>query len=481
MEEKQRVLAGYEPTALFEHFENISAIPRGSGNEAGIAAYLCAFARERGLEYRTDTLHNVLIQKPASPGFETRPPVILQGHTDMVCEKNADVEHDFLRDGLKLRVEDGWLSAEGTTLGGDDGAAVAIMLAVLEDEAAAHPALECVFTTQEETGMDGANGFDWSLVRGRTLINLDSETPGVATVSCAGGATGCVRFRAQPQPCADRALRVSVSGLAGGHSGADIHLGRANAVLTLCRILSETADRAPLRLVSLDGGSKANAIPRECAAVIAVEDAPAAEARIKEAARRMKKELSAADAGFCVRTEPVPAEQALSDGDTRRILSFASLVPNGVQTRTPDAPELVESSSSLGIVRTEDGETVFTVMPRSSADSRLDLLIRKIELLAGLLGARAEFFDRHPGWAFAPESRVRKVYLETYREQTGTEARVEAIHAGLECGVIGQKLGGLDAVSIGPDLRDIHTPDERMELRSFADTYALVKRMLEKL
>ena len=478
---QKRVLPGYEPAALFEYFEDISAIPRGSGNEAGIAAYLCAFAEKTGLEYHTDALHNVLIRKPASPGFEAHPPVILQGHTDMVCEKNADVAHDFLRDGLRLRVDGGWLSAEGTTLGGDDGAAVAMMLAILGDEKAEHPALECVFTVQEETGMDGAVGFDWSLVRGRTMINLDSETPGVATVSCAGGATGSIRFSAEAQPVGGRALRVSVTGLAGGHSGADIHLGRANAILTLCRILSETAEKTPLRLGSLNGGNKSNAIPRECDAVIAVEDAAEARAQIAAAAERVRNELCAADAGFSVKTEEAPAEEALSAEDTRRILAFASLVPNGVQSRTPDVPELVESSSSLGIVRTEAGETVFTVMPRSSAESRLDLIIRKISLLAGLLGAQADFVDRYPGWEYAPASRVRDVYLAAYRETTGTEARVEAIHAGLECGVIGQKLGGMDAVSIGPDLRDIHTPDERMQLDSFAETFALVKRMLAML
>ncbi len=477
---KNRVLAGYEPAALFEHFENISAIPRGSGNEAGIAAYLCDFAKNHGLESHTDALHNVLIKKPATPGREARPPVVLQGHTDMVCEKNAGVEHDFLRDGLRLRVDDGWLSAEGTTLGGDDGAAVAIMLALLEDDSFPHPALECVFTTQEETGMDGALGFDWSLVRGRTLINLDSEALDVATVSCAGGATGEIRFSCAPQPYGGQALRVFVSGLAGGHSGTDIRHGRANSVITLCRMLSEAAQKTPLRICSLNGGCKSNAIPRECEAVIAVEDPAAAETALRESADRISKELTAADAAFRAEISPATAETAFSASDTRRLLAFAALVPNGVQSRSPAAPELVESSSSLGVVRTQGDAVTFTVMPRSSVDSRLDSIIMKINILAQTLGADCAFRERHPGWAYAANSPIRERYLETYREYFGTEARAEAIHAGLECGVISQKLGGIDAVSIGPEMRDIHTPDERMNLRSFADAYALTARMLGK-
>lgn len=476
----ERVLAGYEPAALFAHFENISAIPRGSGNEAGVAAYLCDFAEKHGLEYHTDALHNVLIKKSATAGYESHPPVVLQGHTDMVCEKNEDVEHDFLRDGLRLRVDDGWLSAEGTTLGGDDGAAVAIMLALLEDDAIPHPALECVFTTQEETGMDGALGFDWSLVRGRTLINLDSEALDVATVSCAGGATGKIRFDSEPQPCGGKALRIFVTGLAGGHSGADIHLGRANSIITLCRILSETSEKTPIRIASLNGGSKSNAIPRECAAVIAVGDAETAEKAALEAADRIAAELTAADAEFRVEIGPAEADSAFSEADTKRLLAFTALTPNGVQTRSPAAPELVESSCSLGVVRTEGGSVTFTVMPRSSVDSRLDYLIMKINMLAETLGADCAFVDRHPGWAYAAESPIRDAYLETYKEYFGTEARAEAIHAGLECGIISQKLGGIDAVSVGPEMHDIHTPSERMNLQSFADAYALTVRVLGK-
>ena len=476
------VLFGYEPQKLYEHFENISAIPRGSGNEKGIADYLCAFAETRGLAYNRDALHNVLIKKAGTTGYETHAPVILQGHTDMVCEKNEDTAHDFLRDGLKLVVRDGWLYADGTTLGADDGAAVAIMLALLEDDTAEYPPLECMFTVQEETGMDGAYGFDYTKLAGRTLINLDSEALDVATVSCAGGVVSDLTFTLKKQPVAGTQLKLSLTGLAGGHSGVDIHKGRANAVRLMGTLLARLAAQTPLRLSAIHGRNKSNAIPRECSAWIVTDDAQTAAAQLADIADGLKAGLCAEDSGFQISVDAAQTvPTAFSSEDTLRLLRCINDVPNGVLSYTPAAPELVEASSNLGIVRT-DGETVtLTLMPRSSSEIKLDAIIGQIDALAGELGAQVAHHDRHPGWEYAPESRIRAVYTAAYEALFDATPKTEAIHAGLECGIIGEKLGGIDAVSIGPDMREIHTPNEHLNLKSFADAYALVKAMLARL
>ena len=475
----QYIIHGYEPERLFAHFEEISAIPRGSGNEAGIADHLVRFAQAHGLAHARDALNNVFIRKEATPGFEGRPAVLLQGHTDMVCEQNAGTEHDFLHEGLDLEVENGWLRAKGTTLGADDGAAVAIMLTLLESDSTPHPALECLFTTHEETGMDGALGFDYSQITSRTLINLDSEAMGVATVSCAGGVTSTVTLPCQTSPCPGRALRLSVTGLAGGHSGADIHLGRANAIRFLAQLLTD-AGIDDLRIVSIEGGSKTNAIPRECEAVIRT-DAPDAEERLRAQFARMKAALVPADAGCSLSIEACDAERAYAPDDAGRILKCLTQMPCGVLSFTPDAPELVESSANEGILKSDETGVSLTLMPRANVDAKLDAIIAQIDALASSLGGRVAHSERHPGWAYAPQSPVRDAYLACYRKLFGKEARAEAIHAGLECGIMSQRLPGLDAVSIGPDMVGIHTPDERLDLQSFADCCRLVEEMLKTL
>ncbi|MGI6264742.1 MAG: aminoacyl-histidine dipeptidase [Acutalibacteraceae bacterium] len=470
------VLDGYEPRRLYQFFEEISAIPRGSGNEAGIAGYLCAFAEKNGLECYRDGLNNVLIKKPAGAGYETHPPVILQGHTDMVCEQNAGTGHDFEREGLRLRVEDGWLSAEGTTLGADDGVAVAIMLALLEDDTLAHPPLECLFTVQEETGMDGAIRFDYDRLAGRTMINLDSESLDVATVSCAGGVTGEMTLSAPRTRTDGTGLVLTLTGLAGGHSGADIHRGRGNAVRLMGRLLTGAGEKTPLRLAAIDGGNKANAIPRECTAAVITGEPDAFRQAVQTLADAIRRECRPEDAGFALAVTPGEETNAFSPADTRRILGAVGLAPNGVTATLPTGG--VETSCSLGIVRTAGDTVTLTFMPRSSRESRLDEMQSRLELLAGCLGGAVTFHDRHPGWAYADESRIREIYRRAYRRRFGKDPKIEAIHAGLECGIFSQRLPGLDAVSFGPEAVAIHTPDERLNLRSFADAYALTRDML---
>ena len=477
-----RILENYEPKRACFHFENISAIPRGSGNEKGIADYLVSFAEQNGLWYHRDGINCVLIKKPASKGYEDHAPVILQGHTDMVCEKNLDTVHDFEKDGLKLKVKDGWLEAEGTTLGADDGVAVAIMLAILEDKSAAHPPLECLFTVMEETGMDGALDFDYSLLEGRTMINLDSEDLDCATVSCAGGATTTMTVNCDTSTRKNKLLKVTLKGLAGGHSGVEINKGRANANILMARLLSALYDKRPFNLVSINGGNKTNAIPRECEAVIAVFDPEDSKETLLEAAKVVSNELCDEDAGFKLHINKANGSDfVMTYKDTSRVLRAICLLPNGVMAFSRDIKGLVETSSNLGIVRTDGQAVRLITMERSSVDSKLDYVMKQFDMLGRCVDATVEHSERHPGWEYAREGRIRDVYFESFKKLFGYEPKFEAIHAGLECGIIGRSLGKVDTVSFGPKVVDIHTPDEKLDLKSFKDGYELVLEMLKKL
>lgn len=483
MTDNERVLKGFEPEPLFAFFEDICAIPHGSSNEEKIADYICDFAKQRGLEYYRDSIHNVLIKKEGSAGFENAPPVLLQGHTDMVCEKNSDTIHDFEAEGLKLKVDSGWLYAEGTTLGADDGTAVAAMLAVLDDKNAVHPPLECLFTVQEETGMTGAFEFDYSKIKAKTMINLDSESLDVATVSCAGGVKTQIKYVCDMYKLQNKPLKVSIKGLAGGHSGADIALERGNANKLMGRLLASLYNETPINLVSVCGGNKANAIPRECEAVISVLDYEETKEKLLDMAKTIQNELPSEDSEFKIRIEKAKncGENMFSYKDTSRILSAICLLPDGVITKSRDIAGLVESSSNLGVITTQGNAVELTAMPRSSVESRLDDIMLKMELLAKNTGAEIFHHDRYPGWRYAKQSRIRDIYKSTFKELCGHEAKTAAEHAGLECGIIGNKLGGVDAVSIGPCILEIHTPNERLDLKSFADFYELLLAMLRKM
>lgn len=475
------LLQNYEPATLFRFFEEISAIPRGSGNEKGIADYLCRFAEARGLRYYRDALHNVILYKAPSPGYENEPAVALQGHTDMVCEKNAGTVHDFEKDPLSLVVEDGWLRADGTTLGGDDGAAVAIMLAILADDTLPHPALECIFTVQEETGLGGASFLDGSKISAKKMINLDSEEEGVAVASCAGSLNTHFLLSADEVPFAGACLQISISGLKGGHSGSDIDAGRQNAVLLMGRLLSMLYREEPFNLLSLSGGGKRNAIPRECEAVIAVQQRDSAAEKLKALAAALRPELCAEDAGLRVKISKHPAAETMqSYKATSSILSFLSLLPNGVLSMSASRPGLVESSSNLGIASSGKDGFRFDVYSRSSVEPVMDKIEMTLERLAKVTGLSYHFEDRAPGWRFEPDSALQKDFLRIYRTlfPDAPAPSVTAIHAGLECGILLERIGGGDAISIGPRLEDIHTPSERMELASFARVYRLTAALI---
>lgn len=480
MEFKQIVTSGLEPALPLAYFEAISAIPRASKHEEKIAQFLCEFASDLGLEHIRDEANNVYIVKPASPGMKDKPAVSLQGHIDMVCEKDGGVDHDFDNDGLELYIKDGKLRARGTTLGGDDGAAVAYMMALLSSTDIPHPRLECVFTSDEEMGMGGAKNFDFTMLTSRRMINVDSEEEGIVTVSCAGGVRSNISFEVERVPIKGKLLHVSVSGLMGGHSGGDIHLGRANAAVALALTLNDLYSEYPFDLVEFSSGSKDNAIPREAEAVIALLDSDKAAQRLNEYAKKYKIRLSDDDSGFrlIVGKGKTKYDGMFTMKDTRRALSAVLLATNGVLSMSHSVPGLVESSCNLGVVHTSENGFEILMLARSCDDLIVEEIMKKNDLLAKLLDASCDHHDRYPGWIFPGSSKLCDDYCRIYKQQTGKDAQVLAIHAGLECGLIKHSLPDLDVISIGPDMKNIHTPAEELDLASFARTWELLKTLV---
>ncbi len=468
------VLDTLTPQRVFYYFEELCGIPHGSGNTKAVSDYCMAFARRHGLEAEQDAYNNVLIRKPGSAGYENHPPVILQGHLDMVCEKEPGSPIDFTRDGLELFIDGDWIGARGTTLGGDDGIAVAMGLAILEDDTLAHPPLEVLFTTDEETGMDGAVGLDASRLKGRTLINADSEEEGVLTVGCAGGARAELRIPVTREPVNAPCYTVTVDGLIGGHSGAEIHKGRLNSNIVMGRFLHSLTGE--YRLVSLAGGLKDNAIPRQTVCVLAGED-PTAAAAAFAAANRIP-----SDPDLTVTVSPAPAaDRALTAADSRRVAEFLTTVKNGVQAMSRHIDGLVETSLNLGVLELEETALRATFSVRSSVGASKTALLADLEQTADAFGGTYSSHGHYPAWEYREVSPLREVMVAVYEEQTGQKPVVKAIHAGLECGLFSQKLPGLDAVSFGPRMRDIHTTRERLCISSTERTYAYLCRVLEKL
>ena len=466
----EHIISGFEPACIFTYFEEISQIPRGSGNEAGVADYLVRFAKQHGLDHVRDANNNVLIRKAATPGREGDAPILFQGHTDMVCEKNGDVAHDFEHDPIRLIQSGNELTADGTTLGADNGIAVAMMLAMLDGTLIDHPALECLFTTEEETGMGGAIAFDYSLLKARYMVNLDSEEEHIVTVGCAGGIRSDLTIPVSYASIGDRTLcRISLTGLGGGHSGADIHTGRQSANLLLGRLLASLDD---VRLVSVEGGSKDNAITREATAVVAVPDVAAASMKLLALGDEIAGELVKEDENCrisCERlTEAEAAElpQVMDETTTARVLGVLCNAPCGVLAMSREVEGLVEYSRNLGIVRTNEGAVRMTFTSRASRESRLDATITTMNALAAMVGGTVNHHSRYPGWEYAAESAVRDAYTEAYRNVCGGNMHILAIHAGLECGYIKKQIPDMDIISVGPNMKDIHSPDEVLYLDS---------------
>ncbi len=475
------VLDQLEPGKVFQYFERICAIPHGSRNTKAISDWCVAFARERGLEYHQDSANNVILIQEATPGYEDAEPVILQGHLDMVCEKEAGCPKDMEREGLDLAVEGDTVFARGTTLGGDDGIAAAMALAILDDASIPHPRLEVVLTTEEEIGMLGAAVLDVSPLRGRQFINLDSEEEGVFTVGCAGGSLTRCTLPVERAPFAGTALRLTVSGLTGGHSGAEIHNGRANANMLLGRLLRAMAAVTELRLVSASGGAKDNAIPVAAEAVAVAADGEAARAAFMALAAQLKKEYRVTDPALAASVSDTETSGLPMDGDsTRRALCFLACAPNGVQEMSREIKGLVQTSLNLGILRTEEKEMSAAFCVRSSVASQKDMLHDRLRCLTEALGGTVDISGDYPAWEYRPDSALRERMTEVFREQYGHEPRIEAIHAGVECGLLCGKLPDLDCVSIGPDLKEIHTPREQMSISSVQRVWAFLLEVLKR-
>ena len=507
---EHRILGGYKPAAVLAFFEDICAIPHVSGDERAVADYIEAFARERGLACYRDEVNNVFVRRPASAGHENAPAVMLQGHTDMVGERDADSTHNFATDGLALRVlsRDGadWIAATGTTLGGDDGVAVAMMLAVLDNPPEPHPALECLFTVSEEVGLEGAWAFDPARAgaTATTVINLDSEAEGVVTAGCAGGVRTDLALPVTAEPACGVAVTVSLEGFSGGHSGVEIHEGHANAIKLLSRLLraAECAVSGG-RLCAVSGGGKDNAIPRDARAtlVLPAEGVDAFVRAVSDEAERIRREPNtiAADKDFScsVQVSETPAYM-MSEAGHRATLAAIDFIPNGVLSMSAYVEGLVAYSRNLGILQTKtDGEgrptqVILSASTRSASASHIDDAQRELEALAGVLSAvagapvSATHRARYPGWDYAPASALRDRWMAASEALFAIKPRIEVIHAGLECGILSDKLAAAlgvtpDIISVGPDMRDIHTPREMLSIPSVERTYRLLCHVLSEL
>lgn len=475
-------LAGLNPATVFGYFEEICSIPHGSRNTKPISDYLVSFAVEHGLRYIQDEVNNVILFQEGTCGMEDHPAVILQGHMDMVCEKDADCPINMDTEGLDVTHDGEFVFAKGTTLGADNGIAVAYALALLADKTIPHPPLEVIITVDEEIGMLGADAIDLSMLKSRTLINLDSEDEGVFTVSCAGGATATISLpvdrRAVYGPC----IRLSVEGLQGGHSGAEIHKNRANANKVMGEFMSRIQKLMPLCLTSFTGGSKDNAIPRTCQATMVAMGINLE--RINPIAEELQAEIREKydEPEVVIQAFDVDAlgGNSLSTEDTSKVIGLLCAAPNGIQAMSEDMPGLVQTSLNLGIAKLGSSFSI-TFSVRSSVNDEKQALLKQLEDMAALFGGNYSQMGSYPAWEYKKDSVLRDTMVRIYSEMFGTEPQVLAIHAGLECGLLGEKLPGLDCVSIGPQMYDIHTSRERLDIASTERTWNFLLEILKNL
>lgn len=477
------VLGNMNPEKVFKYFEEISLIPRGSGNTKAVSDYCVDFACKRGLFYYQDDLNNVIIKKSASKGRENESAVVLQGHLDMVAEKTIDSNHDFNKDGLKLYIEDGYIKAKDTTLGGDNGIAIAYALAILDSDDISHPELEVIFTSDEEIGMEGAKALDMSCIKGKYLLNLDSEDEGIFVAGCAGGAKVKTNISYRTVMTEGNKYTISVSGLKGGHSGVEIDKGRGNAIIIMARILDQLLENQFFECIEISGGGKDNAIPRYCKADLLMDDknADAVKKALRDIGCIIKKEYSSSepDIEITISSEGSGAYMVMLQEDLRNILFYLNCVPNGIINMSGDVPELVETSLNLGIIYTKDNSMTAETAVRSSVGTRKDYLIKRLNVLAEKIGGFAEVRSEYPEWEFKKESKLRPVILDIYKKMFNKEPVTEIIHAGLECGYFSSKKPDMDIISMGPDMYGIHTVEEKMSVASVGRVYELLLEILK--
>ena len=479
-----RVLNDLQPSLVFKYFEEISQIPRGSKNEKGISDYLRNFGESLGLETIQDESLNIIIRKPATPGYENAPGVVLQGHMDMVCEKNKSTNHDFMKDPIKLRIDGDYVYATDTTLGADNGIAVAMGLAILASNDIAHPALELLVTVDEEAGMTGAMALDGSLVKGKYILNLDSEEEGYLLVSCAGGVTALSTLPVElvKPEATKKSYLLEVKGLLGGHSGMDIIKQRGNANKILGRLLNLL--NVDFDIAKVEGGSKNNAIPREADCVIMVNNDQIDEftTQLKDITNIFKHELRTSDPGLEIAcSETDTPELILNSASKDKVIKMLNLIPNGIQTMSMDIENLVESSTNLGVLRTTDSTVTFECAVRSSVKSLKEDITARMELLVTELGGNLELISDYPAWEYAKDSNLEKVCIEAYKNLTGKEPIIMALHAGLECGLLLDKIPNAEAISFGPNMYDVHTPNEHLSISSTENTWKYLLEVLKSI
>ncbi|RKI42953.1 aminoacyl-histidine dipeptidase [bacterium D16-51] len=487
------ILSNLEPIPVFSYFEEICSIPHGSGNTKAISDYCVRFAREHHLDYIQDNANNVIIFKDGTTGYENAAPVILQGHLDMVCEKEQGCNIDFTKEGLQLQLENGCITAKGTTLGGDDGIAVAYALAILAANDIPHPPLEAIFTVDEEIGMLGAAALDCSPLKGRIMLNIDSEEEGYLLVSCAGGASATAHLPVQTKKSSGTLAVLQVAGLLGGHSGVEIDKGRANACILLGRSLYELKKEFSFELISVNGGLKDNAIPREAAAVLLLPPGTDRK-RLSEALSaqnsRYQNEYKQTDASIQVsltKEKEGSSIDVMTPETADKVITALCCLPNGILYMSHDIEGLVQTSLNLGILSTKEdiassgNEVSFTFSVRSSISSQKEELIDRICCLLKSLGGSVTCKGNYPAWEYRQDSPLRDLMISVFEKQYGKKPVINAIHAGLECGIFSDRLPGLDCVSFGPDIKDIHTPKETLDVESVQRTWKYILEILKEL
>jgi len=482
----ESVIAGLKPETLWKRFYEISQVPRPSKKESKIVEHMKKLFNDLGVEFKEDKVGNLVAKIKATPGFENSPTVILQGHVDMVCEKNKTTVHDFDNDPIKLKREDGWIKADGTTLGSDNGIGVAAALAIISDKESTHGPLEVLLTIDEETGLTGANNLAPGFINGKILLNLDSEEDGAFYVGCSGGQDTVARFNLELEdtPKGLETFELLVTGLKGGHSGLDIHQNRGNAIKILARIF-EAFNKIQFYISSINGGSKRNAIPREAESIIYLDksDVDKAEKIIKEFEKKLKIEYKVSDKGVNIEFKKSSSgnSKVFSNSFKEKITNTLLALPHGVVSMSQDIPDLVETSTNIATISTSKDELVIGTSQRSSIDSAKIYVAQNVASVFKLAGAKIESGDGYPGWKPDLDSNVLKMSKNVYKELYGKEPEIKAIHAGLECGILGDKNPGLDMVSFGPTIQGAHSPDERVNIETVDKFYNLLKAILKKI
>lgn len=478
------VLKDLKPEKVFHYFEEICNIPHGSTNLDGISSYLEQFAKEHGLFHIRDNSNNIIMVKEATQGYEKVEPIILQGHMDMVAVKKADCDIDLTKDSLRLKIDGDFIYAEGTSLGGDDGIAVAYILAIMDSEDIDHPRIEAVITTDEEIGMEGATAIDLSMLTAKRMMNIDSEEEGILLTSCAGGARVDCNIPVVREEKTGSFYKIKIQGLQGGHSGTEINKERGNAIKWMARTLHMISKEVSIQIAELSGGEKDNAIPREAEAIVFVPTDYETQfiSFVHEIEGIIQKENSSKERNFSLDTNKVESakRKVLNPESTKRVLDFLLVLPNGVMAMSADIEGLVETSLNVGILKLEEDKMVASSAIRSSIESAKKHLIDQVATVTGMAGGEVSIYGEYPGWQFDPDSKLRATMIEVYQEMFHEEPKVEALHAGLECGIMIAKIPGLDCVSFGPNIYDIHTTEERLSISSTERMWNYILEILRR-